>query len=512
MSTKLTADEVVQFQHVRGFLQFGEPGAENETEYYGKSAQYFFVESLQAPETGSISPIQMPDPMRRRKWRLVGRELTPPDLPSYSLILHEKHGRVPRALGKIGCEFQLFLSVGRCKDPSNFDRGWEDYLHVLEGGIVSDKDHGTRTSMTDDTPVASTLSVTLADEYAIGPLSFGPQDSTGITAEAVDATFGAPDNCNGCDDGVARRYVVSKAVTASPASAAHVEYKTEELGWTTLAITGIGIAAHPAAIRIIGSYLVVLVPSEGAYYYTLINDLTGVPGSTWSKVTSGFDVSGAPNDLYVASPSEVFFVGDGGFIYRTTDLATGVSVVDSGSATSEDLFRIRGAEEMIIASGDNGAFIVSSDAGLTFSAVAVGSVTDGLTACEIQSSMRFWVGTDAGEVWWTKNSGASWIEKSLGATLAAIQDIVFVSRSAGFIAATASGPTASIYATQNGGNTWVNGRQRLPNLSSIVHDRYNRIIAPNTDSTQTNVNNIMLVGLDGGGIDGILLFASSPTL
>jgi len=512
VSTKLTADEIVQMQHVRGFLQFGEPGAENEMEYYGKVAQYFFVEALQAPETGSISPVNMPDPMRRRKWRLVGREYTPPDLPSYNLILHEKHGRVPRALGRIGCEFQLALSVGRCKDPSNYDRGWEDYLHMLEGGVVSDKDHGTRTSMSDDTPIASTLTVTLADEYAIGPLNFGPQAATPIDAEVADGTYGVPDYCDGCQNGVDRRYLVTRAKTTSPAAAAHVVYKTEDVDWANLAITGIGAAVNPAAIRIVGSYLVVLVPSEGAYYLTTIDDLTGIPASAWIKVTTGFQVSGPPNDMYVASSSEVFFIGDAGYIYRTTDLTSGVSIVDAGSATSDNLVRIKGAEEVIIASGANGAFIKSVDAGLTFSAVTVDSVTDQLDALELQSSTRFWVGTNAGEIWWTKNGGASWHQKELGTTLAAVHDIAFASRSTGFISATSTGPLAVVFATQNGGNTWVTGRSRLPNLATIVHDRYNRIITPNTDSTQTNVNNVMLVGLDGGGTDGIALSAQAAEL
>lgn len=511
MSTKLTADEIVQMQHVRGFLQFGEPGVENELEYYGKSGQYFFVESLSAPESGSINPIQMPDPSRRRAWRLVGREYTPPDLSTYSLIMYEKHGRVPRALGKIGCEFNLFLSVGRCKDPSNFDTGWQDYLHILEGGVVSDKDHGNRTSMTDDTPASSTLTVTLADEYAVGPLSFGPQAATNVATEVIDGTYGLPDACDGCSNGVARRYLLLKADGGSPAAAPKVVYKTEYADWTDLAISGIGVAATVSAIRFMGNFLVVLSPSEDAYYYTEVNDVTGVPGSTWSKVTTGFVAAGSPNDIYVQSPSEAIIVGDLGYIYRLTDLGSGVTVVDSGSATSDNLTRVDGIDEVVVAVGANGACVRSINSGLSFAAVTTG-LTDDITALSVVSALRHWVGTDAGEVWWTKTGGAIWSEKTFGVTLAAVHDINFITRAVGFIAATTTGPQALVLATQNGGVSWSSGGARLPNLRNIVHDRYNRIIAPMTDASQTNVNNLMLVGLDGGGTDGIALSAQAEEL
>jgi hypothetical protein len=511
MSSKLTADEIVQMQHVRGFLQFGEPGPENELEYYGKSGQYFFVESLSAPESGSINPIQMPDPSRRRAWRLVGREYTPPDLSTYNLILYEKHGRVPRALGRIGCEFNLFLSVGRCKEPSNFDTGWQDYLHVLEGGVVSDKDHGNRTSQTDDTPATSTLTVTLADEYAVGPLSFGPQAATNVATEVIDGTYGLPDACDGCNNGIDRRYLLVKADGGSPAAAPKVVYKTEYADWTDLAITGIGVAATVSAIEFMGNYLIVLSPSEDAYYYTEVNDVTGVPGPTWVKVTAGFVGAGTPNDIYVLSPAEAIIVGDAGYIYRLTSLGSEVQLVDAGSATSDNLNRVDGVDEVVVAVGANGACIQSTNGGLSFAPVTTG-LADDVTALEVVTATRYWIGTDAGEVWESKTSGQIWVERTFGVTLAAVHDIVFVTRSVGFIAATTAGPQAIVFATQNGGRTWHSGGSRLPNLRTIVHDRYNRIIVPMTDASQTNVNNVMLVGLDGGGTDGIALSAQAEEL
>lgn len=513
MATKLTADEVVHLQHVRGFLQFGEAGPENDLLYYGKSAQYFFVEGLTAPERGSISPVNMPDPSRRRAYRLVGRTEEPPDLPSYNLTLTEKHGKIPRALGRIGCEINLYLSVGRCKDPSDPDRGWEDYWHVLQGGIVSDKDHGARTSMTDDTPLQSSLTVTLADEYAVGALTFGAEATTNITAEAIDAVYGSIADCVDCGGETDRIYVLMGPDSGSPSAAPKVVYTTDGGDtWNDSAISGIGTSAQVAAIRQVGIYLVVLVPSEDAYYYVELNELTGAPGSTWTKVAAGIDPAGTPNDMYVASPVEVWLAGDGGYIYKINDITSGANVVNAGDATSENLLRITGdGDQVIVATGANGAIIKSEDNGDTWSTTTDnGGVADDITAIAVVTAKRYWFGTDAGEVWWTKNGGETWQQKQMDAALTAVHDITFPSIVCGFIAGTTSAPDAKLYTTINGGRTWNDKKARIKNLP--VADRFNRIATPNATSTQTNVNNVVMVGLAGDGVDGIALKGAASEL
>lgn len=512
MANKLTADEVVQMQHVRGFIQLGEPGPDNELIYYGKSAQYFFVESLSAPERGSISPLRVGDPMQRRAYRLIGRQIEPPDLATYNLILLEKHGRVPRALGKSGCEFNLYLSVGRCKEPSDPDRGWEDYWHVLDGGLVTDKDHGNRSGMTDDTQLQSTLTVTLADEYAVGPLSFAASAASNIAAEAFDATFGMPSNCDDCNDGTDWRYILVGPKAASPPAAPKLTYTVDAgASWTDLAITGIGTGATVAALRIVGAFLVALVPSEDAYYYTEINDLTGVPSSTWTKVTTGFVGAGTPNDIYVASPTEVWFCGDAGYLYKSGDIPAGVSVVSAGDVTTENLKRIAGIDEVIVAVGANGTILVSENAGEGFGTAADnGSITDTIQALAVVTARRWWIGTSAGETWWTKTGGESWTEKVIDSTITAVQDIQFATRSVGFVLGSATGPDARVWGTTNGGRSWNRTRARLVNVP--IADRYNRIATPNTASSQTNSNMVLLVGLAGDGADGIAIVGAAAEL
>ena len=72
MPSKLTADEVLTQQHVRGFVTYGRPRPGNQAKYYGvQGSQYFFVGGVSNPVQGGISPINVPDPYRRKAYRIV---------------------------------------------------------------------------------------------------------------------------------------------------------------------------------------------------------------------------------------------------------------------------------------------------------------------------------------------------------------------------------------------------------------------------------------------------------
>ena len=98
------------------------------------------------PESGGVDPIWNPDPRRIGSYTLVGRQITPPDLASATLLMRERHGAIPRQLGKINCQFNLYEPTGKCKDLSDFLAGWSDYVLIYSGAIVTDKDLGDRSA------------------------------------------------------------------------------------------------------------------------------------------------------------------------------------------------------------------------------------------------------------------------------------------------------------------------------------------------------------------------------
>ena len=64
-----------------------------------------------------------PHPSRPGQYRLVGRTITAPDLTTATLVMREMHGQIPRQLGRIGCQFNLYQNLGVCKDLSDFVGG-----------------------------------------------------------------------------------------------------------------------------------------------------------------------------------------------------------------------------------------------------------------------------------------------------------------------------------------------------------------------------------------------------
>lgn len=516
MTNKPSADEIITYKHKRNYIQFGGPRPTNAVRYAGQDAQYLVIEGVGSPEQGGVEPIWVPDPVTAGKYRLVGRKQTPPDLASASVRMLEKHGSIPRQLSRIGCAFNLYELTGNCGDLSDFLQGWSDYILVYSHALVTDKDLGTRSAWDSDEMQEDVLSVTLADIFPVGALAFGVVGETEIAREVVDVVFGSIEQCGDCgpyDEGTLRAYAITESSgAASPGLPAELIYTLD--GGATMveqAIDGLGATADPTAIDIVGSRLVILVNSENAYYWADVNSRTGVPGS-FTKVTAGFVALKNPNDLYVAGPREVYIAGNGGYIYKATDITAGVSVINAGAATTQDLLRIDGIEEAIVAVGRGSDVVRSINRGITFATTTTepSSIPTDLLAVEVLSADRIWVGTDTGRKYYTVNGGETWVHQSFdGAGAGRVEDIVFVSDEVGYFSHTTNTPTARLFSTWDGGANWTRSQPRIN--SWPVFGRGNRIAVPRT-SLGVAANAVLVAGLSGGGTDGILVLGQASRL
>lgn len=496
----INADEVVMYAHKRHFIQFGGAQPGNVVQYAGQDGQYMFVDGVGVPETGGVTPIFVPDPRQPGKWRLIARTIDPPDLASASLVMLEKHGAIPRQLQRIGCKFNLYEPTGPCQDLSDFLRGWTDYILVYGGALVNDKDLGTRTARDSDGVVEDTLSLTLADVYPVGALAFGEKAAAQVEREVVDVVYGTTVSCQ-CVEGTEYIYALETYAAGSPGLPTEVVYTVDGgENWTNIAVDGMGADEIGYAIDIVGKYLVVL--GEDNIYWAEINYKTGVPG-TFTQINTGIVLAGTPRDIYVLSPREVFFCGDGGYIYKATDITAGVSVIDAGSATTQDLARIDGVDETIIACGAVGAVIKSSNRGSTWATTTASPSGDTLQALEVLDDDRYWIGTSGGEVYYTLDGGEIWTEKAFtGSSAGEVRDILFVNDEVGYFAHDTVAPLGRIFSTWNGGEDWINADPRLLNLP--VFDYAGRLAAPDADAGIA-ANNLAVAGLAGNGVDGILL-------
>ena len=179
----------------------------------------------------------------------------------------------------------------------------------------------------------------------------------------MDIIYGSEAQCGDCgpaDDGTQLIYAVTKSSGAgSPGLPAELVYSLNGGdSWSQVNIDGLGASEDPLAIELVGSKLMILSDSD-AYYWATLNKVTGVPG-TFTKVTLGIVAAGTPRDIYVLSAREVFLCGDGGYLYKSTDIAAGVTVVSPGDASSDDLLRIHGdGQNTIVAAGAGSSVVVS---------------------------------------------------------------------------------------------------------------------------------------------------------
>lgn len=500
--TNLNADEVITSKHKRAFVQYGGPRPNNPVKYAGQDAQYLFIDGVSDPESGGVDPIFVPDHRRPGAYRLVGRQISPPDLANATLNMLEKHGGIPRQLLKEGCRLNVYELTGDCRDLSDFLSGWSDYILVYSNAIITDKDLGTRTSMDSDEAITDGISVVLGDIYPVGSLSFGQEAATLVDREVSGITYGSLVSCE-CDNSSEYVYACTKSSGAgSPGLPSELIYSVDGGdNWSEAAIDGIGATEDALAIKVVGQYLVILSDGD-AYYYATINRKTGVPG-TFTKVTTGIVAAGTPRDFAVLSPREVWFCGDGGYIYKSTNIVNGVSVISAGDATSENLARISVLDNTILTVGANGAVVISLNRGATFATTTVSPEAASLTACGVRDQDRFWVGSANGNLWYSLTQGESWTQYEFaGDGAGQVDDIVWVNDDVGFFAHQTAAPLGRLFATWNGGADWTSTSPRIVNLPTV--DYVGRIAYPE-GSSGIAANNIALAGLAGDGLDGFIV-------
>ncbi len=505
---RITTDLIVTQTALRFFYQLNGACPGNSVQYGGQDGQYLNIEDATNPIRG-IDPINVQDPVTAGSFRRIGRNRSAPDFPTATVQLLQNRGFLPVQFTQFRTSPVSFYGVaGDTKDLTDFLSGWDHYIKIYSAGEVTEAGEGGG-SWDSGEQVQDDLDFSFEAIYNIGSIGFSDKASTNVYSEAKDVAYGR------LGDGTEAIYVVTDNTGGSPGEAPSVTYRTKKDGdWTSLTITGAAAGDVPQAITIVSQYLVVVFDdgSQGGYFYSEIDPVTGVPGA-FTKIQTGFVAAKAPKDIYAPDSRSIWLCGEGGYIYKTSSLTGGVSVLDAGVATSTDLNRIAGdATGTIVAVGESDAIILSEDRGNSWAAsTAVTGGGNGLDAVEVVSQYIWWVGDDAGDVYYTTDGGRTWTDPGfLPSTIATVQDIVFATDEVGYILCATSGPAASIYTTWNGGEDWTATTPRI--ISTPTANRFNRLAIPRQPEHSIRANWLAIAGLAGDGTDGIVLVGEPKAL
>lgn len=502
--TILDDSELIKQLGTRAFYQPG--GAGTARLFYGINSEYNFIDGAEIPTNGSIDPIYVPDPRRPDRYRLVSRSLGAPDLPSVSLVFTEKWGGIPRVLLAPKCSFNLYEVHSRCGDLSDFYRGWESYMLIYSGfKLEGTVDLGTRYAMDSDDPLKDTVDAKGEAIYPVGAISFGEEAATDVVVEVIDVVYGQAVNCGNCgaeNDGTQLIYAITRANVGSPSAPGQAVYSLDGgLTWSDASITGIGTTAEPRYIDIVGNILFVGTDSTTLFYTTLNGD-TGAP-TTWSSVT----LPVAMRDVYVQSAQAIYFCADSGRIYRTQDITIAPTLLDSGA--TDNLLRISGQGETIVAVGANGRVYRSTNNGVTWSTVTAPAATS-LNAVVVFGPKDLLVGGANGSVYRTRNAGATWVTAALPQSGGVVNDIVAATKEVIWVAYQKSN-VSYLLTSLDGGNSWAdnNGTSRIANWPTF--QKAGRLAFPAAADIAIAANYLVVAGLATSGTDGILI-SGAPTI
>lgn len=505
MANQLDAAELVKQQSVRAFYQPGGPAQQRY--FYGQDTSYFFIDGAQKPTNGKIDPIYVSDPRNPGQYKLVGRKISAPDLPTVKVNFMEEWGGIPRVLMSPLCEANFYEVHSRCADFSDFYRGWESAMIIYSGfKLTGNIDMGTRMSMDADDPLKDSITATGVSIYPVGVMNFGQEASAQVVVEVIDAVYGTSVQCANCgtaNDGSQFIYTVTRANVGSPSAPGQLVYTLNGgTTWDTATITGIGSTNQPTLIDIAGNILFVCAGTS--LFYTVLNEITGAP-TTWNTVT----MPATMTDVYVQSPNAIYFVNTtSAQIWKTTDITIAPTSVNPNPPAN--LHRIAGAGNVIVATGASGTVVYSLNDGVTWITATAPAVAIIHSVAVIDS--YYWiVGSNAGVVYKSIDRGASWatLATPLSGT-GSVVDIVAATREVIWIAQNVNN-VAYLLTSLDGGQSWTYnaaGTSRIANWP--VFQQIDRIACPVYATPDIAANNITIGGLATGGATGILL-AASPT-
>lgn len=457
---------------------------------------------------GEVTPIRGPSSTQYGAFDIIDEIVGQEGLPTISLEM-----RMRRAMSDMltlfqkKCPVDLHIHAGVCTDPTDFltfETAW-----VYEGARMTNyggDELGAFDGDQEGVPT-ETLPFTARDMYQLKALRDSELAAGDIAQEIVGITVCDSVSCGQCgapSDGASVFFAIQKSHGGSPGLPAELIFSAD--GGATIGSTivdTIGADEDPTDLVCVGTNLVIISAEDNALHYAPIADILAGTES-WTRVDTGFVALKLPNRLFNAGRAFTWIAADDGYIFFTADITAGVTPQTSGSLTTQDLQDIHGIdEENLIAVGDSNALLVTTD-GQNWSAVTGPAVGVNLTACWMRSTQEWLVGDANGQLWYTRNAGLTWTEKTFsGSGAGTVKAIAFATSNVGYLSHTTAAGVGRIFRTIDGGASW----QLVPGggVSLTDNDGLNRIAVAPSAPANIRANLAYVGGLGADATDGILL-------
>lgn len=410
---------------------------------------------------GDRTPVREPDPNRYGGFIIVDAIKGERGLPTLSLeIRYQWSVSEFLEIARRGCPIDIQVHLGKCQDPRDFNGGW-DKIFVLEGADLSNWSTGELGALEqgEDAVINESVDLTGLDAYEIKQLLLSELAAVEIIGPVIDVIICDRVTCGECglpSTGCQVIFAITDIHTASPGLPAELIYSQD--GGATIGetnITTLPANQAPSAMACVGLYLVVVSNGDPTHlHYSLLADILN-GAEVWTASVGELSAGGAPNAIFSLGSAYTWIVGDNGYVYFSDDITAGADIQDAGVATTEDLQAIHGVdEENLVAVGDNNAVIYTRD-GRTWASITGPSPATLLTCVWMRSKDEWFVGTVDGHLFYTRDAGTNWTEKTFpGSGSGTVKDIVFSTPTVGYLAHNTAVFAGRILRTLDGGNSW----------------------------------------------------------
>jgi photosystem II stability/assembly factor-like uncharacterized protein len=478
----------------------------------GHAPQYQGLMKIGDPSwgRGDVARVEVPSDVAYDDFEQVAEVKGQTENPTFSIM-----GRYPMELSTMlrltrqGCPLDVQAHLGKCRDPRDFNAGWEKVAIYERARITNYAIENFGALGSDERAVTNeTGDLSARDWYEVVRLTFQEQGGAVVTREIISIDVCDRVQCGDCgytSDGCQRVLATQVASGATPGTPPAVIYSRDGgATWAGVNISTLLGNENPSDSECVGGNFVVVSQTDESLHYARIDDIfLGTP--TWNQVTRGFVFAKGPNAIVSADVDHSWIAAQGGYIYFTADPTQGVSVQEAGNLTVQNLNDIDALDEnIVVAVGNSNVVLATDNGGITWRLITGPVVGAALTSVAIKDQYTWIVGASVGAVtgtlWVTSDEGQTWTQINLPVSGARVDDIKFSTRSVGYLSLRVTGSYARILRTINGGESWYvlpEGPGTIPN-----NTRLNQVAAC------SDANVVFGAGLSSGGTDGIIVKAA----
>lgn len=417
---------------------------------------------------GDITSYFCPDPFRAGRFREVATIQGEENRWTFTITGPKPFGSesiLRRLLRQSGCEFDLQIHFGRCKDPTDFNGAAQ--VIVAEGVRISDYSTDDLVALNpgEDAVIAETVSLSAREIYEV----FQPTLFESALAETADDLILScvhysgviSDGCAGgcgdsCQDDCGTYFALGVPyIPSANGSTVRIVF-TRDGGETWETYT---LPCAAAATASLGSYNLVV---GGDKLYVTMNEVGGaghifsVPVASVINNTSNgntfLSVGHTITDSFFSN-GVLWIVGTAGYV-TAIDVQSFVTVpVETGLNFSGSWYTISGCDQDNLIIGGSGGQLAhrANGSSLQHVDVVIGNtvVADAITALSMKSRSDWYAGTNSGVLYCTTNCGRTWTQAGLFG--GCIKQINFATNNIGYIVV---GSPGSVYRTSDGGTSW----------------------------------------------------------